>query len=171
MIALRLLSLDDTDELADLAVRNRGFMAPTEPHRDGSYFTRAGQEAVIAGTLAGHATGTTVPWVITDENVIVGRITLNNIVRGPLQSASVGYWISKEHNGRGIATAATGLALEAAFGELGLHRVEAGTLVDNLGSQRVLAKAGFVRYGLAPKFLLINGEWRDHVLFQRLSTD
>jgi ribosomal-protein-alanine N-acetyltransferase len=171
MIALRLLSLDDAEELTDLVVRNRTFQAPTEPYRDGSYFTLAGQEASIAGALASHASGTIVPWVVTEDGSVVGRITLSNIVRGALQSATVGYWISEEHNGRGIATEATGLVLAAAFGALGLHRVEAGTLVDNLGSQRVLAKAGFVRYGLAPKFLLIDGEWRDHVLFQRLSTD
>jgi ribosomal-protein-alanine N-acetyltransferase len=59
--------------------------------------------------------------------------------------------------------------IDQAFGELGLHRLEAGTLPDNFGSQRVLEKNGFERFGLAHRFLLIAGEWRDHVLFERVA--
>lgn len=55
--------------------------------------------------------------------------------------------------------------------EIGLHRVEAGTLLDNAASQRVLAKAGFTPYGIAPRYLHVNGAWRDHRLFQRLLHD
>jgi len=59
--------------------------------------------------------------------------------------------------------------IEFAFGELELHRLEAGTLVDNHASQRVLEKNGFERFGLAHRFLLIAGEWRDHILFERIN--
>ena len=48
------------------------------------------------------------------------------------------------------------------MGDLRLHRVQAGTLVDNLRSQRVLTKSGFVRFGLAEGYLKIAGRWRDH---------
>ena len=90
-------------------------------------------------------------------------------MRGPLQSAIVSYWLDEGHTGRGLASAALGEVVEHAFGELGLHRLEAGTLVDNVASQRVLEKNGFERYGLARRFLLIAGEWRDHVLFERIA--
>ena len=69
----------------------------------------------------------------------------------------------------GLATAAVADVIEFSFGEAGLHRLEAGTLVDNHASQRVLEKNGFERYGLARKLLKINGEWRDHVLFERIA--
>ena len=59
--------------------------------------------------------------------------------------------------------------IEIAFGEFALHRLEAGTLVDNFASQRVLEKNGFERIGLARNYLLIAGEWRDHVLFERVA--
>ena len=52
--------------------------------------------------------------------------------------------------------------------DLGLHRLEAGTLAHNTGSQRVLLKCGFTEIGLAPGYLKIAGEWQDHLLFQRL---
>jgi [ribosomal protein S5]-alanine N-acetyltransferase len=66
-----------------------------------------------------------------------------------------------------LATLAVGEAVEIAFRELGLHRLQAGTLVDNIASQRVLEKNHFERIGLARRYLFIAGEWRDHFLYQR----
>jgi [ribosomal protein S5]-alanine N-acetyltransferase len=100
---------------------------------------------------------------------VLGRITLNNIVRGAFQSCSLGYWVRSSANGRGHATAAVALMLRTAFTDLGLHRVEAGTLVHNAASQRVLERNGFERFGLAPQYLRIAGRWQDHVLFQVLA--
>ena len=88
-----------------------------------------------------------------------------------ISSCAIGYWVDAARNGRGLATTAVGDILRFAFGELSLHRVEAATLVDNLASQRVLAKNGFERIGIARRFLRIGGDWRDHVLFQRLADD
>jgi ribosomal-protein-alanine N-acetyltransferase len=88
-------------------------------------------------------------------------------VYGFFRSASVGYWVAEDRNAKGLATAAVGELVTRAFGELGLHRLEAGTLVDNIASQRVLEKNDFDRIGLARRYLLIAGEWRDHILFQR----
>ena len=73
------------------------------------------------------------------------------------------------HTGRGLASAALAEIVDFGFGELELHRLEAGTLVDNVASQRVLEKNGFERFGLAKRLLLIAGEWRDHVLFERIA--
>jgi ribosomal-protein-alanine N-acetyltransferase len=61
--------------------------------------------------------------------------------------------------------------VEHAFGELNLHRLEAGTRLDNLGSQKVLARNGFERIGVARSFLRIAGGWHDHVLFQRINDE
>ena len=74
------------------------------------------------------------------------------------------------YNGRGLATAALGHLKDLAFGELGLHRVEAGALPHNVRSQRVLERNGFVRFGVAPRYLSIAGQWQDHVMYQVLST-
>jgi ribosomal-protein-alanine N-acetyltransferase len=109
-------------------------------------------------------------FAILDQGAIVGVISLTNIIRGPFQSANLGYWVDHSHNGRGIATAAIGEVLRFAFGTAELHRVEAGTLVENLASQRVLEKKGFERIGLARRYLCIAGAWRDHLLFQRWPT-
>jgi ribosomal-protein-alanine N-acetyltransferase len=169
MITIRPLAADDSSELAALMQRNREFLAPWEPTRDADYFTEKAVTATVGVLLDLRRTGVTMPFVIEEDGVLVGRTTLNNIVRGPFQSASIGYWVDGARGGRGIASAACALIVEHAFGELGLHRVEAGTLVHNLRSQRVLARNGFEQFGFAPRYLQIAGEWRDHLLFQRIS--
>lgn len=85
------------------------------------------------------------------EDRLVGRITIFNIAREPFQSASVGYWVTQDMNGRGVATAALALLVDEAFGRLGLHRLEAATLTTNSASQLVLRRNDFRRIGLAPR--------------------
>ncbi len=110
------------------------------------------------------------PWVIVnDDGAIAGRLTLSGIVRGPFQSCSVGYWLAEDQTGEGLATEAVRAAVEFAFTQLELHRVQAETLVQNVASQRVLARTGFDQYGLAPRYLNIAGRWQDHLMFQRLN--
>jgi ribosomal-protein-alanine N-acetyltransferase len=165
----RLITPEDAAVLAELLRANRDFLAPWEPVRSESYFTVAGQRAVAVCALAMYEQGLTAPRVILDEaGQVAGRVNLNDIVRGAFQSASVGYWLSAAANGRGLATAAVRDMVRVAFGELGLHRVEAGTLLHNLRSQRVLERCGFVRFGVAPSYLNIAGKWQDHALYQLL---
>ncbi|AGL20772.1 GNAT family N-acetyltransferase [Actinoplanes sp. N902-109] len=160
---------DDAAELVREIRDNWDFLAPFEPARDPDYFTEAGQRELIVRLLAEHERGVTLPYLAVLDGRIVGRFMLTGIVRGPLQSGSLGYWVSADVNGRGVATAAAGELIRVAFEELGLHRVEASTQLDNFASQRVLAKLGFVQFGTAPRFLHINGAWRDHHLFQLLN--
>ncbi|MFF2810756.1 GNAT family N-acetyltransferase [Streptomyces sp. NPDC058000] len=174
-------------ELADAAGFSRAYLRSldhlrhTEPHRADGYYTPAGQADRLREQLAERDAGRVMPWVLvreadggseeSGEPDVVGAITLSQITYGPLRSASVGYWIDAGHLRRGLAAAALRAVCEAADRELGLHRVEAGTLVDNTASQRVLTGCGFTPYGTAEKYLHINGAWRDHRLFQKILND
>lgn len=172
MNATRPISLDDAPALTEYVRANREFFAPWEPVREESFFTLEGQRSVVRNALKGREQGTTLAHVILDETAnVVGRITLNEIVRGPLQSCSLGYSVSASENGRGLATAAVRDMVRVAFEELNLHRIQAGTLPENDRSQRVLARNGFVRYGLAPAYLKIAGRWQDNVLYQLLNPE
>lgn len=163
----RLAGLADAAPLATLLTQNREFLAPWEPVRPDEYFTEHGQLAVLGAALEQHALGTCMPRVVLDAaGEIVGRITLNGIVRGAFQSCSIGYWVSEHANGHGLATAAVGDAVRVALDELGLHRVQAETLLHNGASQRVLQRNGFVRIGTAPEYLQIAGHWQDHAIYQ-----
>lgn len=168
-VPIRPLSVDDVPALTRQLVLNRDFLAPFEPLRDDDYFTEGGQLAVVAAALRQRDTGVTAPYVIHDDGDLVGRITLNEIVRGPLQSCSLGYWVAESRNGHGLATGAVRDVLQVAFEDLRLHRVQAGTLPDNVRSQHVLTRNGFVRIGVAAQMLRITGRWQDQVLFQALA--
>jgi ribosomal-protein-alanine N-acetyltransferase len=166
------MTYDDAPALAELLEINGEFLAPWEPVRSEDYFTADGQRAVIQDVLEQYGRGAALPHVITgDGGEVVGRITLNGIVRGAFQSCSVGYWVAEASNGRGFASRALDEIVRIAFGELGLHRVQAETLLDNVRSQRILERNGFVRYGLAPSYLKIAGRWQDFILFQRINPD
>ncbi|MFC9299444.1 GNAT family N-acetyltransferase [Streptomyces sp. NPDC057011] len=170
---MRGVALDDAAALAEAFARNRAHMAPTEPERPEDYYTERGQRARIEGMLADRDGGRLIPWVFaeTATGAVIGAINLGSIVHGPLCSGGVGYWVDQDWNGKGLATAAVEEVCRIARDEVGLHRVEAGTLLDNRASQRVLAKAGFEPYGVAPRYLHVNGAWRDHRMFQRLLHD
>ncbi|GAA1597859.1 GNAT family protein [Streptomyces globosus] len=172
-VGMRYAEPGDAAALADVLARNRAYMAPFEPWRSEVFYTEAGQRARIEGLLAECDAGRLHPFVITDAatDAPIGMINLGNVSLGPFRSGGVGYWLDQAHTGRGAATAALQEVCRIARDDLRLHRVEASTLVDNPASQRVLAKAGFSRIGLAPGYLHINGAWRDHVLFQRLLND
>ena len=166
MSICRLITEADAPVLAGLLQANREFLAPWEPLRGEDYFTSGGQRAAIEDALARHAAGTALPCVITSGARVAGRITLSGIVRGPFLSCSVGYWVAQPDGGRGLATAAVREIIEIAFGGLGLHRIQAETLQENVASQRVLTRNGFTRIGMAPRYLKIAGRWQDCVLYQ-----
>lgn len=170
MTTLRLITLDDADELVQVLTANREFLRPWEPARGDSYFTPAGQARVIAGCLTEQSEGRRLMLaMIGRRHEIIGQVTLSAIVRGAFQSGSIGYWVSHGFNGTGVATQAVAEATGIAFESLVLHRLQAETLPQNVASQRVLEKNGFERYGAAPAYLSIDGAWQDHLLYQRLN--
>ena len=167
-IRLRVADLSDAEALAAAYQRNRAYLSPWEPLREDSFFTPTGQRSVLRSKLVQHAAGTEVPWVLVHHERIIGTITLTGIVGGPFQSANLGYWVDGEYAGRGIGTAAVASVIELGRSQLGLHRIQAATLLENAASQKVLARSGFERIGMAPDYLRIAGEWQDHLLFQRI---
>jgi ribosomal-protein-alanine N-acetyltransferase len=166
---IRVVCDDDAEALAELLSRNRAFLAPWDPLRDEAYFTVEGQRRLLDQAVRRHQSGVDWPGMITVHDEPVGRVNLSNVIRGAFCSADLGYWVDQAHNGRGVATAAVAAVLRVAFADLGLHRVQAGTLLQNRGSQKVLRRNGFQPIGVAPRYLRIAGRWQDHLLFQRLS--
>ena len=105
------------------------------------------------------------------DGALLGAISLTAITRGVLQSAVLDYWLGTPFVGRGLMGEALALTLGSAFGELGLHRVEALVLPDNARSRRVLERGGFRCEGLARGSVRVRGEWRDHERWARLTSD
>ena len=164
----RVLQLQDIAELTELLSKNRMFLSPWEPVRDDEFFTVEKQSEIARAALSSYESDAMVPLVILNSaGKLAGRLNISGIVRGALQSAALGYWVSEESNGEGLASRAVAEAIEIAA-SLGLHRLQAETLLHNAASQRVLDKNQFTRFGLAPKYLKIAGQWQDHVMYQRI---
>lgn len=168
---MRLLRETDAAALAAAYVRNRAYLSPWEPARPEEYYTEDWQSADIANRLVAHDAGEAHPFGLFDGDRLVGRFNLAGVVRGPFQSAGLGYCVDSAHAGRGLASAAVQAIVEIARDELGLHRIEASTLLHNAASQRVLIKAGFQHIGMAPRYLQIAGKWQDHNLYQAVLHD
>src|SRR5512139_236330 len=106
-----------------------------------------------------------------DDGAIAGVTNLSEIVRGAFESAYLGYYALAPHSGAGYMTEAMVLVLDLAFGDLGLHRVEANVQPVNARSLALVERAGFAREGYSRRYVKVGGRWRDHVRFAMLAED
>jgi ribosomal-protein-alanine N-acetyltransferase len=170
-VSLRELHQSDAAEMAAMNTRNRADIERVSPPQAPSTYSAAGQAERIDEILKQCQQGTRANWTIRVDGLLAGDISLHAIHRGPMQTANVGYMVDAAHRGRGVATAAVRLVVKLAFDDLHLHRLDAGVMPSNRGSQRVLEKAGFSRVGVLRRFLFVADGWRDHVLYEIVGTD
>jgi ribosomal-protein-alanine N-acetyltransferase len=168
-LLIRFLEPEDADELAEFYLRNREHLAATSPDRPERFFTKDYQHEELVRHTAERRSDKRYVFGVWLDGLLIGRIALNEVVRAIFQNAFIGYMIDKDHLNRGLMTLAVKEVLRRAFTDLQLHRVEATILPDNLASQRVVEKCGFTRLGLAERYLLINGAWRDHYVYYLLA--
>lgn len=159
----------DFEEWRAVRLKSRAFLAPYEPRWSEADLTARSFAARLKRSKREAAYGTEFSFLIFDARTahmpLLGGLTLSNIRRRAAQTATLGYWMSVEHAGKGIMTRAVALILPLVFDTLKLHRIEAACLPDNIASRRVLLANGFQEIGIAEHYLHINGAWRDHVLF------
>jgi ribosomal-protein-alanine N-acetyltransferase len=107
----------------------------------------------------------------SEDNALLGGCTLSNVRRGVTQCCALGYWVGERFARQGYMNRAVRALIPFIFRTLGLHRIEAACLPANGPSQHLLEKAGFRREGVALRYLQINGDWQDHVLFALLAEE
>jgi len=166
-IYIRRLELNDLNSLLDLRIRNKEFFKPFEPSTPASHYTVEGQRSILEKVQHNWRNGSGYGFGIflKNNNNLIGRVNLSNVVRGAWESCTLGYFLDEQYNGQGFATEAVRLALQFAFGPGGLHRVQAGAMPRNKASIRVLEKAGFRYDGFSEYYLQINGVWEHHNLY------
>ena len=103
--------------------------------------------------------------VCRDDGPLLGVYNLGEIVRGVFQSAYLGYYAFEPHAGNGWMRRAMPLVLRHAFDQLGLHRLQANVQPENTASRALLESTGWREEGFAPRYLHIDGTWRDHVMY------
>lgn len=164
----------DAAEWSRLRTANETWLRPWEPTSAQPWSTRhspAAYRAMRRALSRRARMGVTVPLAIRVEGRLAGQVTVDNIVRGALRSGWLGYWIDRGAAGRGMGSLAVALVCDHAFGEMGLHRLQADIRPENGPSQRLVERLGFTREGVLRRYLDIDGEWRDHVAYALLAED
>ena len=149
------------------------FLTPWEPAWAADHLTRKSFTNRVYWAQRSITNGSAVPLFLIDRQSegLVGAITLDNIRRGPAQSATLGYWVGQSHARQGFMREAIEAVVHYAFAQMDLSRIEAACLPENTPSRGVLEKSGFKYEGVAQSYLQINGRWRTHVLYACLRSD
>jgi ribosomal-protein-alanine N-acetyltransferase len=100
--------------------------------------------------------------VLRDSKALVGLVDITEIVRGHFLSAYLGYFAFEPHAGRGLMREGMAQVIDHAFGEMGLHRLEANIQPGNDASRALVRSLGFHQEGFSPRYLKINRRWKDH---------
>jgi ribosomal-protein-alanine N-acetyltransferase len=157
---------------------NEQWLAPWEPTPYGSWYrlnSPAAFRSVHTELRRAARFGTAMPFAIClregDRERLVGQLTLGNIVRRAFCSGYAGYWVDSRVAGRGVMPTALALAVDHAFSHGGLHRVEVNIRPENTPSRRVVEKLGFRQEAYHPRYLHIDGGWRDHIGYALTTED
>ncbi|WP_286119522.1 GNAT family protein [Thermoactinomyces sp. DSM 45891] len=163
-IYIRLVEEEDVDELLKFEVKNRDFFQPFFRKQENSEYTLQSQLKIVKKAIENAQTDRGYLFLIYQQELdeLIGKVMLNRVMRQHLQSCWIGYTLDQDYNGRGYMSKAVKLAVDHAFQELNLHRIEAAVLPHNMGSISVLLKNGFHKEGIARKSLKVNGKWEDH---------
>lgn len=171
-IILRRLTEGDTADILALEIKNKELFEQFSVTRSPDYYTLEAQAERLRRQEENRQEDKEYNFGIAlKDGTLIGSIDLFQVVRGPVQGATMGYAIDQDHNGKGYATEAVKLLVDYAFQELLLHRIEAGAKPDHAASIRVLEKAGFHKEGISQKNVQINGVWQDHQLLAILNPD
>lgn len=171
-VGLRPVKASDEWVWNEIRTRNAAWTGPwdsTRPPEAGPGGMTFGQ--MVTQFTANARAGRMLPWFITytaapgADPALAGQMTISGITYGSARWAQAGYWVDQRWAGLGIAPTALAMAADYCFGVLRLHRLEVAIRPENGKSLRVAEKLGFRREGLIPRYLHVDGAWRDHVMF------
>ena len=172
---LTLLPPDAAARVLSYHTANRDHLGPVSPARPDNFFTVTWWRSRLAQDAEDWRRGGALRLFLLPResppalSPVLGSVSLTDIRRGAMQSGELGFGLDARHQGLGLMSEAVHAVCDYAFGPLGLHRLQANHLPDNLRSAAVLRRVGFGVEGLARQSVLIDGRWRDHVLTARLA--
>jgi ribosomal-protein-alanine N-acetyltransferase len=123
--------------------------------------------------LARIRSGRTIPFLLRAkaDNRLAGVINVSEAVRGSFHSAYLGFYAFAGAERQGYMTEGLALVLDEVFEQLGFHRVEANVQPANAASTALVTRMGFRKEGFSPRYLFIDGDWRDHDRWAMLSEE
>ena len=159
MPELQRLRADHAPAVLDFEIANRAYFAASISDRGDEYFGQFTERH--NELLAEQEAGSCACYVLVgDDGSVLGRFNLYDMDGG---TAVLGYRVAQHVAGRGVATATVRELCRLAAREYGLRTLRAATTRENVASQKVLTKAGFIQVGPADIGGL-PGTWYERVL-------
>lgn len=169
-VQLRPYRRRDAAQWSAVRCANRTWLAPWEPTGFGPWEEQnspAAYRLFYADLRRSVRDGSAMPFAIVLREPggerYVGHISLANISRRAFGSGYAGYWVDSRVAGRGVMPTALAMLVDHAFGPAGLHRVEVNVRPENRASRRVVEKLDFREEAYHPRYMFIDGAWRDHI--------
>ncbi|MCG3729073.1 ribosomal protein S5-alanine N-acetyltransferase [Vibrio cincinnatiensis] len=165
-IIVRTAKREDALMIVQYFTANRDYLKPWEPKREAGFFQVTGwqQKLLKLDELHKLALGYYLLIIDAKSQAMLGTISFSNLTRFPFHACHVGYSLAENAQGRYIMTRALSLACQYLFEQQNMHRIMAAYMPHNTRSAAVLERLGFVLEGLAKDYLLIDGQWQDHIL-------
>ena len=172
-VHLRYPRVQDFLAWSNLRAESRAFLAPWEPAWASDELTKGAFRRRLKRYQREARLDSAYAFFVfrTNDNALLGGCTLSNVRRGVTQTCGLGYWMGERFSRQGYMFDAIGALVPFIFKTLGLHRIEAACLPNNDPSRKLLSKLGFREEGLARRYILINGDWKDHALFALLADE
>jgi len=166
-LLLRLAIKDDIPQIINYFTENKTYLTPFYPQWNENFFTEEYWQIQLEIDLQEFVNVISLKLFIflqSEPTTIIGNINFRNIILGAAQFGSLGYSIAETEQSKGYMTEALNAAIEYVFQELNLHRIMANYMPHNQRSGNLLKRLGFIVEGYARDYLLINGQWQDHIL-------
>ncbi|HEY0386270.1 MAG TPA: ribosomal protein S5-alanine N-acetyltransferase [Pyrinomonadaceae bacterium] len=174
-LLLTLPTADAAPRLLDYFAENREHLARWSPLAADNYYTEDYWRERLAKARLEFEQDQSMHLVIFERARPLGRVVgvanFSAFIRGAFQACYLGYSIAGRDEGRGLMREALTAAIRYAFDELRLHRIMANYVPANERSGRLLRSLGFAVEGYARDYLLIAGEWHDHILTSLTNTE
>lgn len=180
-LRIRLGAMEDIPEIIQFYQANEGHFAPWSPPLPPGFYTSVYWRERIRLAIEEFKLGTSIRLFVFRQHSptgsrlargeLIGTISFTQIYRGPLQACYLGYAISRTAEGQGYMTEALRASIDHVFKEQGMHRIMANYMPRNARSGNLLKRLGFTAEGMARDYLLIQGEWQDHILTSLINRD
>jgi [ribosomal protein S5]-alanine N-acetyltransferase len=158
---------EDIPEILRYLNDNREFLAPFEPIQPVDFQTKKyWRDAVVRG-FHQFQHGQALRLFLFEKTTpkrIIGTANFTNFIYHPFYCCSLGYGLSHDRTGQGLMQEALAEGIRYVFAQMHCHRIQANYMPRNQRSGKVLKRLGFEIEGEAKQYLLINGQWEDHVL-------
>lgn len=168
-ITMRPLAASDFRAWSEVRHRNAEWLTVWEPQRQPSLPDPTTDRSAFTSRCLqrdrDRVNGVAYQFGLFIDQRVAGEVNLNNVIRGAMQSGTIGYWIDQHHAGHAYVAEGVALLMQFAFEQLSLHRVEICIVPRNDNSRRVMDKLGIRDEGIAQRYLEINGVWEDHIRY------